>query len=211
MNSQDYINSLYGKEDSILTDIRTQIQQQDFPINIRIEEARLIQIILQISKVQKMVEIGTHFAYSTIYFARILARNGGKLYSIERDKKRAAAARHNIKAAEVDEIVELLEMDAMHALTELAREAPYEAIFIDANKNQYLEYLAWSEKHLKKNGIIIADNTLLKGNVYQEKINITASTVANMREFNRRLADQDRYLSIMLPASDGLTIAIKLY
>ena len=84
-------------------------------------------------------------------------------------------------------------------------------IFIDANKSGYADYLTWAEKHIKKGGLIVADNTLISDAVWKEDTEkkFSKNAIKSMQEFNLRLADKTKYTSIMLPIKDGFSIAIK--
>jgi predicted O-methyltransferase YrrM len=86
-------------------------------------------------------------------------------------------------------------------------------IFIDADKINYLNYLDWAEENIRPGGLIIGDNTLLFDAVFQEKLpkGIVEAARQAMRTFNQRLAEPDKYHSIMLPTKEGMTIAIKNY
>ena len=86
-------------------------------------------------------------------------------------------------------------------------------IFIDADKISYLDYLDWAEKYVRKGGVIIGDNSFLFEAVYLEELpeGVRPQTREVMREFNRRLAEPEKYCSIMLPTKEGMTLAIKQF
>lgn len=209
-----YIRNLFAEEDKLLKEVDADIRKEEFPIHISPEEAKLLQILIKLSGTTKVVEIGTHAGYSTIWLARSLPTNG-KIYTLERTKSRAQMAKKNFLSLEKDtsEKIDLIEGDARLKLAMLEDKGPFDLVFIDADKISYLEYLEWAQKNVKKGGIIIGDNTMLFDCVYKDKpnegISITAFKV--MQEFNLRLADKDKYMSAMLPTSEGITIAIKLF
>ena len=84
-------------------------------------------------------------------------------------------------------------------------------VFIDADKKSYLQYLDWADQYIRPGGLIIADDTLLKGAVYLEELpyRIRKTTKDTLVEFNARLADTTQYDSILWPTDAGLTIAVK--
>jgi predicted O-methyltransferase YrrM len=101
-------------------------------------------------------------------------------------------------------------------LNELAASAPYDMVFIDADKPGYPEYLDWAEEYVRKGGLIVGDNTLLFGHVWSESAPQGAGAPSRtawnaMREFNRRLADPAKYHSVLIPTEEGMTVAIKLF
>jgi len=106
--------------------------------------------------------------------------------------------------------------DALGQLHALEDKAPFDMVFIDADKRQYLDYLDWAEKNIRKGGLIAADNTLLSGAVFLKEdeplpARIRQSTNEIMKTFNARMADPKKYCSILLPTTDGMTVAVKLF
>ena len=85
-------------------------------------------------------------------------------------------------------------------------------VFIDADKQNYPAYLDWADKHVRKGGLIVADNTFLFGHVYgEESTHVREGTKEAMLCFNERLADVSKYTSIILPTKEGLSIAMKRF
>jgi len=96
-------------------------------------------------------------------------------------------------------------------LSEIENQGPFDMVFIDANKNDYANYLTWAEKNIKKGGIITADNTLLFNTVWDKNSTerVSPAGLKSMQEFNLRLADSTKYTSLLLPTEEGFSIAIK--
>ncbi len=207
-NKIEYIRNTFIKEDNILRGIREDAKKVNREININPEEGQLLQIFIKLGKFKKILEIGTFYGYSAIWLARVIDEDA-KIYTIERDKESIEKARNNFKIAKLENKITILEGDAKDILKNLDEE--FDMIFIDAEKNHYLDYLDWAEKNIKKGGLIVADNTLLSGAVYNEELpyRIRKSTKESMEIFNKKLADNEKYLSILLPAEDGITIALK--
>ena len=84
-------------------------------------------------------------------------------------------------------------------------------VFIDADKGGYCEYLDWADKNVKSGGLIVADNTLLFNTVHldQPRQDVSKRSWKIMREFNERLSNQKKYDSIIIPSTEGLSVAIK--
>jgi len=209
-----YIRDLYSVEDVLLKDVKNECLLDNKPISINPEEGKLLQILIKLSNVKTIVEVGTLFGYSTIWLARAI-ENKGKIYTIEKDKYNTKVARENFDKLEdnLGKSIEILNGDANIELDELVKaDIKCDMIFIDADKSNYINYLNFAEKLVKRGGLIVADNTLLSDGVYinylPERITLTAQNV--MREFNKKLSNKSKYLSIMLNTNEGLTIAIKL-
>lgn len=203
-----YIKSLYANEDNILKTIVEQIKTSDYPIQITASEGKLLQLLIILTNAKKIVELGTHFGYSTIWMAKALS-DEGVIYTIEKDEMRAFKAQENFKNSGLEHRINLINNSALDALKRLSGE--YDLLFIDAVKSEYGMYLEWADRHLKKGGLIIADNTLLSGAVYDAnyKGKFNKKAIKAMQNFNFALANAQKYHAIMLPTEEGLTIAIK--
>ena len=97
-------------------------------------------------------------------------------------------------------------------MSNLEDQAPFDMVFIDADKLNYSNYLNWAEQHVRKGGLIIGDNTFLSGAVYGEPTTdrISPSALKSVHEFNQRLGNSTLYASTMLPTKEGWTMGIKL-
>ena len=204
----NYIRNLFTKEDDILLKIKKEAKEVNRPININPEDGKLLEILIKISNVKKILEIGTFYGYSTIWLARSI-RDDGVIYTIEKDKTSCDKATQNFIDAKVDKKIKLFEGRAENILMNM--DEKFDMVFIDAEKNHYLDFLNLVEDKLKEGGLMVADNTLLSGAVYSEELpyRIRKTTRENMVEFNKRLANENKYTSILLPVDDGITIAIK--
>ncbi len=210
-----YIRELYANEDKILKNIRSECLFNNRPISINPEEGKLLQLLIKLCNVKTIIEVGMLYGYSTTWMVRSLP-DDGKIYTIDREEYNAKLARENFNKLEnnLGDKIEILIGDAQIKLNELiSKNIKCDMIFIDADKVNYLNYLELSDKLVKKGGIIVADNTFLSGAVYldylPERVRITAQN--NMRKFNRCLANEEKYKSIMLNTEEGLNIAIKLF
>ncbi|MBP6985890.1 MAG: O-methyltransferase [Alphaproteobacteria bacterium] len=204
-----YIRDLFAPEDDCLENIRKNIEAEEFPIQVGAEEAKLLQLLIKLSQAKDILEIGTHAAYSTIWMARALPEEG-RIFTIENSPARAERARKNIHNSDVSHKIHLQEGDALKCLATI--QDKWDLIFIDADKINYGNYLDWAETHIRDGGLIIGDNTFLFENVYKDHPDKTVrpAAVAAMKDFNKRLSDPSKYISIMLPTSEGLTIALKI-
>lgn len=202
-----YIRNLFTEEDDILLQIKDDAKKINRPININPEDGKLLELLIKISDSKKILEIGTFYGYSTIWLARSI--ENGIIYTIEKDKDSYEKAEQNFIKANVNNKIKILKGTAEEILPTLNEE--FDLIFIDAEKNHYLQYLYFVEKLLKKGGLLVADNTLLSGAVYMDELpyRIRENTKKEIIEFNKRLANKNKYTSILLPAEDGITVARK--
>ncbi len=202
----EYIRELFATETGKLKAIRESTTNEVDQIYIEPEEGKLLQIIIKMANVKTIVEIGTLSGYSAQWMLDALPENG-VIHCFDRSEDRAELAQKNVD----DKRFNLHIGMALDELPSIEAHAPFDMIFIDADKLNYSKYLDWAEKHIRKGGIICAENTLLFGTVYGHETDkrVSPSALKSMTEFNKRLADPTKYTSLMLPTEDGFSVAIK--
>jgi len=171
------------------------------PIQLGVSEARLLELLLGLSHARHVVEIGTLAGYSAIRIARALPADG-RLWTIEADPKHAAVARESLGEAGLSGRVTLLEGAALGVLPSLERDAPFDAVFIDADKGNYDAYGRWAAKALRPGGLLLADNVYLFG-----KLMGKSAEAAAMRRFHEESARA--FDSVCIPTPDGLLLGVK--
>ncbi|MFC4778632.1 O-methyltransferase [Paenibacillus sp. GCM10023252] len=206
MDNEQYANGLY-KEDSQLEMVKKGIQAEGMPeISISPGYGRLLTMLVQMSGSKAALEIGALGGYSGICIARGLSE-GGMLTSLELEQKYADVAGRHLQEAGLGGKVQYRVGDAKATLAALAEEGHrYDFFFIDADKEGYPVYLDWALKLAEPGAIIVGDNVLLRGRVTNEEKQ--GPSVAAMREFNKRIAEDERLTSTVLPGYDGLAIAV---
>ncbi len=190
-----------------LAKIKERALEEHIPI-IMDDTLEVIEKQLEIFKPNRILEIGTAVGYSAICFSEFLNKNG-KIDTIERELDRVNEAKINIKKAEVEQKINIIEGDAVEILPTLNEK--YDMIFIDASKGKYPFFLKESLRLLNTNGIIFADNVLYKGYVlsdYNKHKQRTA--VRNLREFLKELQENKELDTKILEVGDGLAIAKKI-
>ena len=163
--------------------------------------------ILQEKKPTRILEIGTAVGYSAIRFSKYLTEQG-YIDTIERDEERVKEAKNNIEDLKLQDKIHIFEGDALEILPTLT--GPYDVVFIDAAKGKYPIFLTEALRMLEKNGIIIADNVLYKGYVmsdYNKHKQRTA--VRGLREFLKKLTENENLETKILEVGDGLAISKK--
>ena len=190
-----------------LAKIKERALEEHIPI-IMDDTLEVIEKQLEIFKPNRILEIGTAVGYSAICFSEFLNKNG-KIDTIERELDRVNEAKINIKKAEIEQKINIIEGDAVEILPTLNEK--YDMIFIDASKGKYPFFLKESLRLLNANGIIFADNVLYKGYVlsdYNKHKQRTA--VRNLREFLKELQENKELDTKILEVGDGLAIAKKI-
>ena len=203
-----YIRENFSLEDELLVQIRNDCLVVNRPINITPEEGKLLQVLIKLGNYKNILEIGTFYGYSTIWMAGALSENGN-IVTIEKDENSYMQAKSNFLMANLNDKINIIKDNAINVLNSLDIE--FDMIFIDADKINYVNYLNWAEKHIRNGGLIVADNTLLSGAVYMEKLpyRIRKTARDTIKEFNIRLSNKEKYTSILLPSTDGIIIAVK--
>jgi caffeoyl-CoA O-methyltransferase len=125
-------------------------------LSVSAADGRMLRLITEAANAQSVVEIGTSTGYSALWICLALQNTGGKLTTFEIDPDRAALAREHFKKAEVGQQVTVVEGDAHQRIARLA--APIDMVFIDADKEGYLDYLNKLLPLVRPGGLILADN-----------------------------------------------------
>jgi caffeoyl-CoA O-methyltransferase len=170
-------------------------------IQVAPSEGKLLGLLVQMIGARKVVELGTLAGYSAIRIARALPR-GGKLYTIELDPKHAEVARGNIEAAGVADRVEVRVGPGVEVLAQLAPLGPFDAVFLDADKEGYPVYGEWAAQHLRPGGILLADNSYFFGQLLADNPPALA-----MRRFHEQVPAH--FDSVCVPTPDGLVLGIR--
>jgi predicted O-methyltransferase YrrM len=200
-----YVADLFAPEDEVLRELAGEIASGDLPeIHISPEEGRLLQVLLRMVKASRVLELGTLGGYSAIWMARALPEEG-RLITVEKVAERAAVARRYIERAGLADRIEIRVGEAREVLADLAGEDPFDAVFIDADKRGYPAYLEWCIENVRPGGLVIADNAFKNGEVLDESDD---PGVIGIQEFNRRVATDPRFTSIVVPTRDGVAIAL---
>ena len=187
-----------------LEKIKEKALEEHIPI-IMDDTLEVISKILNENKPKAILEIGTAVGYSAMCFSEYLAEDG-IIDTIEREHERVEEAKENIKKAEVENKINILEGDAVEILPTLNEK--YDMIFIDAAKGKYPFFLKEALRMINNNGIIFADNILYKGYVlsdYNKHKQRTA--VRNLREYLKEVSENPNLETEILEVGDGLAVS----
>jgi predicted O-methyltransferase YrrM len=165
-------------------------------------EGRLLEMLVFAARPQLVLELGTYSGYSAISMAAALPP-GGRIVTCELDEEHAAFARRHIEASPYADRIEIRVGPGLETITGL--DGPFDLVFIDADKANYVNYYEAVLPKLSEEGLIVADNTLWHGDVAdpdaEESDNLTA-----IRAFNDHVEEDPRVRSVMLSVRDGVTL-----
>lgn len=209
----EYIQERFAKEDDVLKRVIDSLDESSMPLaSISPNQGKFLQLMARLCNAQRILEIGTLGGYSTIWLARTLPVEGS-LITIEFNEVNASIAKKNIQLAGLDSIVDIKVGKAMEILTEMINEdtAPFDLIFIDADKPPYVEYFEASLKLSRSGTIIIADNVIRMGKILDNESEDPA--VIGVQRLNDMLAVSDQADATILPSLglkdfDGMAIVV---
>ncbi|MGI6227166.1 MAG: O-methyltransferase [Peptococcales bacterium] len=206
-NLQFFLKSLLPNRDKLLLSLEDFANKNHISI-VEPEVGQLLNILVNITKPQKILEIGTAIGYSTICMARALDE-AGQITTIELLPGRLQMALENFKKAQVAEKIIGLNGDAKEVIHQLSE--VYDFIFLDAAKGQYPQFLELSQKLLRPGGLLVADNVLLNGWVidlnFPERRKKTM--VYRMRCFLEELKENKEFVTSIIPLGDGVALIWK--
>ena len=172
-------------------------------------QGAVLTLLTRLVGARRALELGTFTGYSSICIARGLAE-GGSLLCCDVSEEYTAVAREAWAEAGVDDRIELRIAPALDTLATVAQEPgfePFDLVFIDADKVNYPAYVDAVAPLMRPGGLLLVDNTLWSGRVLEPAGD--DETTAVIQAFNDRLAADERFESVILPISDGMTMAIR--
>ena len=201
----EYISENSSKEPEILAKLNKETYQkvlQPRMLSGHIQ-GRFLSMISKIKLPSCILEIGTYTGYGTLCLAEGLS-NGGKIFTIDRNEELLKIQNKYFEmSGKRDKIIQLTgnAKDILENLDE-----SYDIVFIDADKENYIEYFNLVSERLNNNGIIISDNVLWSGKVLNSPSKNDEETNI-LIEFNKTLNEDERFETIILPIRDGLSIS----
>lgn len=204
---QDYLQQVGFREPPVMRALRLENQQHSYgKMQTTPEQAMLLQFLTRLLGVRRYLEIGVFTGYSALAVALAMPEEG-KMIGCDMRPDFAEVAQRYWRQAAVDHKIELILQPARQTLAALTETAPFELIYIDADKVNYPYYYERSLQLLAKNGVIALDNMLSGGRV-AETITKPAS-VPILRKLNAFIHQDTRVEMVMLPIGDGLTLLRK--
>ncbi len=177
---------------------------------IRPQMQNLLKLLLAVKQPERILEVGTAIGFSALLMSEYGAADC-KITTIEKYEKRIPLARENFKKAGKEDQIFLLEGDAAEILKEL--KDPFDFIFMDAAKGQYIHFLPDILRLMPKGGILVSDNVLQDGDVMESRFAVTRrdrTIHSRMRDYLYELKQNKQLCTDILPVGDGVTISVKL-
>ena len=201
---EKYINSFSFKLNSVQKEIidYNNTLGNEKRMQVAISQCHFLHLIIKISNIKNVLEIGTFTGLSALSIALALPEDG-KLIALDKDKETNKIAVSCFKKAYQDKKIQTIVKPALNSLDELKNQK-FDMIFIDADKLNYKEYYEKSFQIINKGGLIIIDNVLWHGEVADKK-NDDKFTI-NIREFNKFVSEDKRVEQIIIPLGDGMTV-----
>lgn len=194
------LNALFAPEDDALRAALEAARAHDMPaIQISPLQGRLLQVLAHACGARKILEIGALAGYSGVWLARALPP-GGRLISLEVSEKHAQVARDSLARAGLTDRAEVRVGPAAELLPALAGEAPFDLVFIDADKPGYPTYLDWALKLTRVGSLIVADNCIRGGRSLRAERDDANAEATGI--YDRRVASDARLLSVAFPLDD---------
>ncbi|MEB7556637.1 O-methyltransferase [Kluyvera cryocrescens] len=196
--------------DNILSQVLENNHRAGLPAHdVAANQGQLLALFVRMVGAKSILEIGTLGAYSTIWMARELPEHG-RLVTLEADPRHAQVARENIQLAGLAERVTLHEGSALDSLAKLESDAPFDLIFIDADKPNNPYYLQWALKYARPGTLIIGDNVVRDGEVTNP--HSTDERVQGVRRFIEMMRNDPRLTvtalqTVGIKGWDGFTLA----
>ena len=204
-----FINSMETENSEILEAIESEALSTYVPI-IRKEMQSFLKVLLTIQKPMRILEVGTAVGFSALLMSEY-APAGCEITTIENYEKRIPIARNNFKRAGKESQITLLEGDAMEVLPML--DEPYDFIFMDAAKGQYIHYMPEVMRLLKTGGTLVSDNVMQDGNIIESRFAVERrdrTIHSRMREYLYELKHHEELLTSIIPLGDGVAVSVKL-
>jgi caffeoyl-CoA O-methyltransferase len=206
----DYAAAHTTPPDDVVRDLRAatlEVAGQWAMMQIGDDQARLMEVVARATGARRAVEIGTFTGYSALAVARGMGPDG-HLLCCDVSEEWTAVARTHWEQAGVSDRIELRIGPALDTLRSLPVEPTFDLAFVDADKTGYLDYFHELVPRLRVGGLLLADNTLQRGQVVDPAV--TDESVVAIRTFNDAVLADDRVVSVLLPVGDGLTFIQKV-
>jgi predicted O-methyltransferase YrrM len=163
-------------------------------LNVTADTGRLLWILVRAARATRILEIGTSNAFSTIWLADAARETGGRVTTLELLPEKIALARENLSRAGLAERVDIREGRAADTLPALS--GPFDLVFLDANRPEYLQYLELVVPKVVPGGLLVADNVV--------------SHAAELGDYLARVKSDPRLFSVTIPIGNGEEVSLKL-
>jgi predicted O-methyltransferase YrrM len=206
---EQYIRGLISSNNIVLKELEDYAKDNSVPI-IQKEVGKFLELMINIKKPVKILELGTAIGYSAILM-HISGNCSNNITTIERNNDMVNLARQNINKYGYSDKIEVLEGDCIEILEKLHDK--YDLIFMDAGKGHYNHFLPHCLRLLRNDGMIIADNVLFKGMVASKDLLIRRkiTIVKRMKTYLEMVSSNNELITSVIPMGDGIAVTIRRY
>ena len=205
---RDYLYSLEPDWGELCESIASKARKEEIPV-IKRETGALLKTMVALKQPRAILEVGTAVGYSALLMAGA-APESCKITTIEKYEPRILEAKKNFAKAEIEDRIVLLEGDAEEILQSLT--GPFDFVFLDAAKGQYLHWLPVILGLLERGGVLFSDNVLQGGDVLQSRYGVgrrDRTIHGRMREYLYQIKHMEGLESAIVPIGDGVSISVK--
>ena len=203
-----FINSLDEGHTEFLEQLEKEAREDAVPI-VRREMQSFLKFLMVAARPKRILEVGTAVGFSALLMCEYNPEPC-QIITIENYEKRIPIARDNFKKAGKEEQIELLEGDAAEILPTLTE--PFDFIFMDAAKGQYIHYMPEAVRLLSDGGILMSDNVLQDGDIIESRFAVerrNRTIHSRMRDYLYELKHSDVLETSIIPLGDGVALSIK--
>lgn len=203
-----FINSFDGGNTPLLDGIERCAAESGVPV-IRQEMQSLLKLLLAMKAPEQILEVGTAIGFSALLMSEY-GPAGCRITTIEKYEKWIPQALENFRRAGKEEAITLLKGDASDILKGLS--GPYDLIFMDAAKGQYIHFLPEVLRLLPAGGVLVSDNVLRGGDIMESRFAVTRrdrTIHSRMREYLYALKHNPQLETAILPVGDGVTVSVR--
>jgi len=203
--TERYLRERYWEEDDLLRELREDLERRGPAIQVSAATGRLLSTLVSAAGSRRVLEVGTLFGYSGVWIARALPADG-LLDTLELSEYHADAAEGWFMRAGLAERVRVHRGPALETLATM--EGPYDAVFLDAAKAEYVAYADHAIRLLRPGGVLLADNVIWSGRVADPAE--TDPDTQGIRRLHDRITGDPGLASTVLPVGDGVSVSVKL-
>ncbi len=200
---ESYIYDMLPARHPVQVEMEKYAKRNSLPIVGPLVGRILFQLAI-VSNAQRILEAGIAIGYSTSWWAMAAKANGGRVTAVEIEPSFAEIAKKNLKAMGLDHVVDVEVGDAAQVISKL--NGPFDIVFIDAEKEEYLNIFEAAAPKLRAGGILLADNALWGGRV---ATNDRSEATLAVKKFNETIFGRKDFEGVILPVRDGVAFAVK--
>ena len=205
----EYISERFAQEDFLLNNILADQEAGGGPMmNIGPDQGKFLNLLIKIHKPKRILEVGSYFGYSSIWMGRAARDIDAQLVCVEKSAEQVEIIRNYI---EQDQLTNNMQIIAASGVDQMQKfidaDKSFDMVFIDADKGNYSNYLDLAAQLLPQGGLVLVDNTIWYGKVADQ--NFEDNTTQSIRDFNDKLAQDERFESVIVTVQDGLAMGLK--